>query len=191
MLLSRFFFAHRQTFILFGGTDVEITLNIFEKPVDKIPAIVYIHIMSEKLDLLNMQNCVSFNLRRATRAVTQFFDTELRRHGIRSTQTPILTALAAKPEWSMEELSGFLGMERTTLVRNLRPLERDEWVHVAGGGRGSRVALSITAKGRQELKKFSPAWESAQQAIIKTLGEQRWSAILADLERAVSALNKS
>lgn len=138
-----------------------------------------------------MENCVCFNLRRAMRTVTQFYDAELRRLGVRPTQTPILTALAAKSDWSMEELSGFLGMERTTLVRNLRPLQREKWVAVAGGGRGSKVALSITAKGRQELEKFAPAWRSAQRAIVQTLGEERWSSVLADLGRATSALNKS
>ena len=138
-----------------------------------------------------MQNCVCFNLRRATRAVTQFYDAELRRHGIRPTQTPILTALAAKPGWSMEELSDFLGLERTTLVRNLRPLQREGWVNASGGGRGSRVALSITARGRKELDRFAPAWRSAQRALVKTLGEPRWSSILSDLQHATSELNKS
>lgn len=147
--------------------------------------------MSANVDLSSMQNCVCFNLRRVSRMVTQFYDAELRRHGIRPTQTPILTALAARSDWTMEELSGFLGLERTTLVRNLRPLERDGLVKLAGGGRGSRVALSITQKGTQELKKVEPAWRSAQRAIVKTLGEERWSSILADLQRASSELNKS
>lgn len=147
--------------------------------------------MLNKIDLSAMENCVCFNLRRVSRAVTQFYDAELRRHGIRPTQTPILTALAAKPSWSMEDLSAVLGMERTTLVRNLRPLQREKWVAVAGGGRGSKVALSITARGRQELEKFAPAWRSAQRAIVQTLGEERWSSVLADLEHATTALNKS
>ena len=64
-----------------------------------------------------MENCLCFNLRWVTRVITQFFDAEVRRHGIRPTQTPILTALSARSDWGMEELSDFLGMERTTLVR--------------------------------------------------------------------------
>src|SRR5260221_3794336 len=97
-----------------------------KKAVDKRWANVYIHIkMVNELNLAKMENCVCFNLRWVTRAVTRFFDAELRRHGIRPTQTPILGALRAKDEWSMAELSEWLGMERTTLVRNLRPLLRD------------------------------------------------------------------
>src|SRR5262245_9988433 len=100
--------------------------------------------MTDQLDLSAMENCVCFNLRWVTRAVTQFFDTELRRHGIRPTQTPVLAALAARPAWSMAELSDWLGLERTTLVRNLRPLERDGLVEMAGAGRGRRVSISIS-----------------------------------------------
>ncbi len=137
-----------------------------------------------------MRNCVCFNLRRVSRVVTQFYDAELRRHGIRPTQTPILNALDAKSGWSMEELSDFLGMERTTLVRNLRPLERDGLVKLEGGGRGSRVELSLTTKGKKELDAVQPAWRSVQKSIVKTLGEERWISILADLERATLALDK-
>jgi len=137
-----------------------------------------------------MENCVCFNLRWVTRAVTQFYDAEMRRHGIRPTQGTLLASLNAKESWSMAELSDWLGMERTTLVRNLRPLQRDGFVEVGGGGRGNLVELSITAKGRKQVEKLTPAWKSAQCAVVITLGEKRWSAILSDLETAALALNK-
>src|SRR5439155_4355626 len=130
--------------------------------------------MTKELDLSSMENCVCFNLRWVTRAVTQFFDAELRRHGIRPTQTPILGALAQKPGWIMEDLSDWLGMERTTLVRNLRPLERDGLVEISGAGRGGRVSVSLSAKGRKNLEEAMPAWRAAQQAVIKTVGARRW-----------------
>ena len=91
----------------------------------------------------------------------------------------------------MAELSDWLGMERTTLVRNLRPLQRDGFVRVGGGGRGRLVELAITAKGRKQMEKLTPAWRAAQSAAVKTLGEKRWSAILSDLETAALALNKT
>jgi DNA-binding MarR family transcriptional regulator len=145
---------------------------------------------SKELDMSAAENCVCFNLRWVTRAVTQFYDAEIRRHGLRPTQGSILAALMAKDSWNMADLSDWLGMERTTLVRNLRPLQRDGFVNVDGGGRGNLVELSITAKGRKQVEKLAPAWKSAQCAVVKTLGEQRWSAILSDLETAASALNK-
>jgi DNA-binding MarR family transcriptional regulator len=143
--------------------------------------------MSKELDMSAMENCVCFNLRWVTRAVTQFFDAEMRRHGIRPTQGTILLALNTKESWTMAELSDWLGLERTTLVRNLRPLQRDGLAQAVGGGRGGRVELSITTKGRKKIEEAMPAWRSAQSAVVKTLGEKRWSAILSDLEKA--ALN--
>jgi len=147
--------------------------------------------MSKELDMAVGENCVCFNLRWVTRTVTQFYDAEMRRHGIRPTQGSILVSLNSKDSWSMAELSDWLGMERTTLVRNLRPLQRDGFVKAVGGGRGNRVALTITTKGRNQVEKLTPAWKSAQRAVVKTLGEQRWSAILSDLETAALALNKN
>jgi len=133
---------------------------------------------------------VCFNLRRVARAVTQFFDSEVRRHGIRPTQTPILEALQAKNGWGMAELSEWLGMERTTLLRNLRPLQRDGLVRAKGGGRGGRVEVQITEKGRTALAKMLPAWRSAQDKVVAILGQERWSAIIRDLEDVAMKLNE-
>ena len=146
--------------------------------------------MSAELDMSAMENCVCFNLRWVTRKVTQFFDAEMRRHGIHPTQGTILAALNARDSWSMAELSDWLGMDRTTLVRNLQPLQRDGLVELGGGGRGKLVELAITAKGRNQLGKLTPAWRAAQSAVVKTLGEKRWSAVLSDLETAALAVNK-
>ena len=146
--------------------------------------------MTKQLDMSAAENCVCFNLRRVTRLVTQYYDSEMRRHGIRPTQGTILASLMARESWNMAELSDWLGMERTTLVRNLRPLQRDGFLNASGGGRGGRVELSITAKGRKQIEKLTPAWKSAQSAAVKTLGEKRWSSILSDLEAAALALSK-
>ena len=148
----------------------------------------YTHGMSTALDFSARQNCVCFNLRRVTRAVTQAFDAEIRRHGIRSTQGTLLTAIHMVGPTNMADLSDVLGMERTTLLRNLRPLQRDEWVAVESSGPGGRVEISLTAKGRKQIEKLAPAWESAQRAVVDVLGESRWSAILADLDTVAAAL---
>ena len=146
--------------------------------------------MTKPLDLSAMENCVCFNLRWVSRSITQHFESQLRHHGLLPTQTPILAALAVQPTADMAGLSDWLGMDRTTLVRVLRPLERDGLIRVTGRGRGRKVELSITPKGRAALKKFVPDWRKAQRKVVETLGEDRWSAILSDLERASLALSK-
>jgi hypothetical protein len=52
------------------------------------------------------------------------------------------------------------------------------------------VEVAITAKGRKQIEKITPAWQSAQRAVVKTLGEKRWATILSDLETAALTLNK-
>ena len=140
------------------------------------------------MDLYSVENCTCFNLRRVTRVITQSFDAEFRRYGIRITQTPILNALKAKSSWSMAEMSDFLGMERTTLLRNLRPLHREGLIEINGAGQGGQVELAITNKGRTAVTKLLPAWRSAQEKVVALLGEKRWSTILNDLERVATEL---
>lgn len=144
--------------------------------------------MANELDMSSLENCVCFNLRWVSRAVTRFFDAELRRLGVRPTQTPILGALQARDGWSMAELSEWLGMERTTLVRNLRPLERKGLVKANGGGRGNHIELAITEKGRKALTKALPAWRTAQNKVVAILGKERWTNIIRDLERVAAEL---
>jgi DNA-binding MarR family transcriptional regulator len=144
--------------------------------------------MPKEVNFSVHENCVCFNLRRVTRVVTQYFDAEMRRHGIRSTQGTLLAALHTTGTSTMAELGEILGMERTTLLRNLQPLQRDGLVTVEGGGQGGRVELSLSAKGRKQVEMFAPAWESAQRTAVQVLGEERWSALLADLDKVASAL---
>jgi DNA-binding MarR family transcriptional regulator len=140
------------------------------------------------MDLYSVENCTCFNLRRVTRVITQCFDAEFRRYGIRITQTPILNALQARSGWSMAEMSDFLGMERTTLLRNLRPLQREGLIKISGGGRGVHVQLAITEKGRTAISKLLPAWRAAQEKVVAILGEKRWSTILGDFGRVATEL---
>jgi len=142
---------------------------------------VYIHSMRKELDMTAVENCACFNIRRVSRLITQFFDAEVRRFGLRPTQMSILGSLQAKTEWGMAELSEWLGMERTTLLRNLQPLQRDGLVRVKGGGRGGHVELEITERGRKALAKMLPGWRSAQDKVVATLGKERWSMIISDL----------
>src|SRR5436190_7258061 len=110
------------------------------------------HTMPKELDLSAVENCVCFNLRWVTRAVTQFYDAEMRRHGIRPTQGTILESLKAKDSWNMAELSDWLGMERTTLVRNLRPLQRDGWYGSAAAGAAGLWNWRLLPKAENRLR---------------------------------------
>ena len=146
--------------------------------------------MKQPLDMTSVENCACFNVRRISRVITQFYAAEVRRHGLRPTQAPILRALQAKDDWTMAELSDWLGLERTTLVRNLRPLQRDGLVRATGGGRGGHVELELTEKGRSAVAKIFPAWRSAQDKVVAILGADRWSSIIKDLKDVATKLKE-
>jgi len=145
--------------------------TFFHFGIDIFLISVHIHIkMTKELNLNSMENCVCFNLRWVSRAFSQFFVSELNQHGLLPTQTPILGLLAAKTNASMAEVSDWLAMDRTTLVRNLRPLERDGLIKAVGKGRGNKVSLALTAKAdgdataRAQANPFS--WPIAVPKIV-------------------------
>jgi DNA-binding MarR family transcriptional regulator len=141
--------------------------------------------MADAINFDDLGNCLCFNLRRISRNLTSFYAAELKQHHLLPTQTPILAALVSRPGANMAELSEWLGMDRTTLVRNLRPLERDGLVKARDRGRGHKVILEITAEGRQRLKSFKTDWQKTQQKVVRRLGNQRWAEILKDLGEAI------
>lgn len=145
------------------------------------------HTMLREFD--QMPGCLCHNLRKASREMTHFFSSSLAGHGLLPTQTPILTALHAHPGATMAELSEWLGMDRTTMVRNLQPLQREGLVSADGKGRGRRASLNLTPKGARKLRDFEPHWQEVQQKAVATLGARRWSEILDDLDRVARSLS--
>ncbi len=120
----------------------------------------------------------------AARTVTRAYDEALRATGLRATQVSVLAAVGASGALSIKSLADSLGMDRTTLTRNLRPLEDRGYVFLAVERRHRSRMLTLTAAGRTALLEALPLWEAAQRAIRRRLGAQRWPAVqsaLADL----------
>jgi DNA-binding MarR family transcriptional regulator len=131
--------------------------------------------------------CGSFNLRRASRLVTQLYDDYLQPVGLRSTQVVVLLAVAKESEISMVRLAREMVLSPSTLSRNLRPLERDGLIKIMENlKRGKRVKL--TAKGRQTLLAAVPCWQQAQQKFTELIGSNAWQELSERLTQTVTAL---
>ena len=128
--------------------------------------------------------CACFNLRKATRVVTQLFDQALSPSGLRSTQLPILLTLALTPSASMSSLAEQMMMDRTTLTRNLMPLERRALIQIVPGGDRRIREVRLTEAGRKAAAAATPLWEEAQARVIQALGQEQSQG----LQRAVTAL---
>ncbi len=123
-----------------------------------------------------------FNLRKASRAVTQLYDSVLAGHNLRITQFSILGVLLAygRPR-RMSDLARDLVMDRTTLTRNLRPLERSGYLRVLAGTDKRERLAELTPEGRALIEALLPLWREAQAKARALLGEERWPDIRSDL----------
>ena len=131
-----------------------------------------------------LDTCLCHRTRMAARAITRAYDDALRPTGLRATQVAVLAAVAAEGALSIKSLADSLGMDRTTLTRNLRPLEERGYVLLAAEARHRSRMLTLTAAGRAALLDAHPRWEDAQRMVKRRLGGQRWPAV----EQALSEL---
>jgi DNA-binding MarR family transcriptional regulator len=128
--------------------------------------------------------CTSAQLRRASRALSRTYDEVLAPSGLRGTQFSLLVALSLTGPAPLLRVADELGLDRTTMTRNLAPLERDGLV-ISLASEDRRVRLiSLTDEGRKRLTRALPLWEQAQQQVLQTLGEGRWRELLSTLRAA-------
>ena len=130
-------------------------------------------------------NCVCFNLRKATRAVTQLYDDALRPSGLRATQFSLLQHLAERGPFTMSDLATVLVTDRTTLTRNLTPLLEKGLVRTDVGDDRRQRSIAITDKGLAALGQALPLWRQAQARIVDGLATERWDGMIQDLEETV------
>jgi DNA-binding MarR family transcriptional regulator len=146
--------------------------------------------MSKKGNLEKIEDCtecVCFNLRMATRAITQVYDRAMQPTGLRATQFPILAVLAMGGPSTITNLSQFLVMDRTTLARNLKPLEKRGFISIAKGNDRRTKTVTLTEQGADAISDALPRWEKAQKMVVEKMGENRWQTTLESL-RALPSL---
>ena len=131
--------------------------------------------------------CCCFNMRKVMRAVTQFFDRHLESANIRSTQFTLLVALSSMNATTLTEIAENLVMDRTTLTRNLKPLEKLELITTMQPLDKRSKAYVLTDKGKDVVMKAVPLWEEAQNSIVNSLGAEKYSHILKELGHVLAA----
>jgi DNA-binding MarR family transcriptional regulator len=136
---------------------------------------------------LKSELCNCLAVRQAARHVTQFYDLFLAQAGLRTTQFSILARLQRLGPMTISALAADLVMDRTTLGRNLQPLEREGLVAVVKGRTDRRSReIRLTDTGAERLRTAVGGWVKAQAGFEAVFGEQR-SSELRTLLHAVSA----
>jgi DNA-binding MarR family transcriptional regulator len=138
-----------------------------------------------------LDSCACQRVRTAARAVTRAYDEALRPTGLRATQLAVLVAIAADDALSITAAAEVMGMDRSTLVRNLRPLEAEGLIALGPEGRWRSRALEITEKGRSRLREALPLWERAQQTLHGKLGDRSWDRVRSSLDDLIRAARDS
>src|SRR5262249_12734989 len=131
--------------------------------------------------------CSCFAARRTARLVTQHYERHLKPSGLRATQFTVLAMLAVAGAQPLSELSDRLGVERTTLTRNLRTLIARGWVTQWSVGDRRVRLLAITGSGTAAARAALPHWREAQASIANRLGP----AVMRALTAAAGAVAKS
>jgi DNA-binding MarR family transcriptional regulator len=122
--------------------------------------------------------CFCLGVQRAARGVARRYDEALKPLGLTSGQFSILSSLLRESAEAIGALAALLGQERTTLTRNLRPLEAAGWVETKPDAKDARVRrVRLTAKGRALLCAAIPVWRAAQRDSNARLGEAGWDAL--------------
>lgn len=136
------------------------------------------------------RRCVCFNLRKAARAVTQLYDSYLRPSGLRGTQLTLLMAARGVGPVQISRLAKGTIMDRTTLTRNLRVLERKKLITIKTGLDRRAREIALTDRGHDVLMKAMPLWGKAQAYVQKGIGGEVLKRFLEDLSKFVSLARK-
>ncbi|GLX88195.1 transcriptional regulator [Pseudomonas fragi] len=126
--------------------------------------------------------CLCTNLRRAARGASKHYDGALEGFGINVAQYSLLSNLKRLDQPSISSLAEAMGLDRSTLGRNLRVLEGVGLVRLSGGADQRNRLVGLTETGNERLAAALPAWEAAQQRLMDRLGEQRRAQLLALLD---------
>jgi DNA-binding MarR family transcriptional regulator len=123
------------------------------------------------LDLGDTNRCNTTALRKATRRVSQLYDSVLAPTGLRSTQRSILVSIARFGSPTLGQLAASLVLDRSALGHNLRPLEREGFIvlDVDPDDRRSRLA-KLTQKGASKLRETVGLWQAAQERFENKFG---------------------
>lgn len=128
------------------------------------------------------EECACFNVRRVSRQLAQLYDRALEPSGLKNTQFTVLAVASVAGPISITELSRLLDLDRTTLTRNLRIMEREGLVVVGSGKDARSKTITVSAAGMSRLQMATPLWRSAQAKILRRFGRDRWGSLRAELQ---------
>jgi DNA-binding MarR family transcriptional regulator len=127
--------------------------------------------------------CVFYNIRKTTRMLTSYYDRVLSPCGLKTTQFSLLMNVLLLESATVSQLARQLGMDRTTLSRNVRLLAQKGLLRLGSGEDRREQRISLTAEGRLAIDQAIPFWQQAQSEVEKQLGQEWVKDFLSSLRR--------
>jgi DNA-binding MarR family transcriptional regulator len=133
--------------------------------------------------------CPALRVRQASRILAKLYDDELAPLGLHSSQLPVLAAAALFGDSgaTMSKLAQAVLMDRTTLTRSIRPLERAELLRVARSPEDARTKIVvITRSGERMIESTFPVWRRVLDQIKKSIGAETLADLHARLDQVIA-----
>ena len=133
------------------------------------------------------RECLGFNVRKTARALANAYDEALSLCGLKNTQFTILAGLHVTGPITINEFSKTLSLDRTTLTRNLVPLERQELLEIHKGPDRRTKTVSLTVSGEERLQQAIPLWQKKQEQLVARIGEENSEELRSSLSQLTKA----
>lgn len=132
-------------------------------------------------EFANHSPCICFNLRKAARAITQIYDQLFKELDLTASQISILTSLRMIGGMSVSQLSQAMATDRTTITRNLKPLERRGLIEIRIGHDKRSRQISMTAAGDELAGRAGALFETFHHKVCGAVGQERLRQLCDDL----------
>jgi DNA-binding MarR family transcriptional regulator len=134
------------------------------------------------------RGCTAFKLRQMARRVSQLYDAEVARAGLKTTQYSLLSHVLKLGPIRPGDLAQAMTMDASTLTRNLKPLLAAGWLELLPGVDGRSRSVQITDAGRAKRAEAQRHWKAAQERLNRELGIERVLALHALLDESLERL---
>lgn len=140
--------------------------------------------MGEGNGTMTELDCICSATRDAARKLTALYDRHLAPSGVSIAQYRLITSIDPASGASLTDLARKLDMDRSTIGRNVRVVEKLGLVRQGAGSDARESVVAITEEGKAAIKVARPLWEAAQtevRARIGAVASTAFTSILATL----------
>lgn len=134
------------------------------------------------------RGCTNFKTRQLARLLSRHYDQELAMAGLKTTQFSLLSHVLHHGPLAPGELARRMGLDASTLTRNLQPMLAAGWLLQAAGADARSRLITLTPAGRDKHTEALAHWKAAQKNVNATLGVERVAALHALLDDCTALL---